>query len=69
MQVISLRNGSSFITGLQLFNSITANLTEIENGNEGEKQQVEHFKKKLDGYLGTIPDAPGTCQNSLLQQK
>ena len=69
MQVISLRNGSSFITGLQLFNSITAYLTEIENGNEGEKQKVEHFKKKLDGYLGTIPDAPGTCQNSLLQQK
>ena len=55
---VSLRNSS-----------IPATLRKLENDNEEEKQIVENFKQKLDEYLRTIPDAPGTSQNSLLQQK
>ena len=64
-----LKNGNFFITGPQLYNSIPATFRELENDNEGEKQKVENFKKKLDEYLRTIPDVPGASQNSLLQQK
>ena len=67
--VRSLRNGSFFVIGPQLYNSIPATLRELENEDEGEKQKVENFKQKQDDYLRTIPDAPGTSQNSLLQQK
>ena len=67
--VKSLRNGSFFVIGPQLYNSIPATLRELENEDEGEKQKVENFKQKQDDYLRTIPDAPGTSQNSLLQQK
>ena len=67
--VKSLKNGNFFITGPQLYNSIPATFRELENDNEGEKQKVENFKKKLDEYLRTIRDVPGASQNSLLQQK
>ena len=39
---ISLRNGSFFVTGPQLYNSIPATLRELENGDEREKQKVEN---------------------------
>ena len=55
--------------GPQLYNSILVTLSELENDVEGEKQEVENLKKKLGEYLRTIPDAPGTPQNSLLRQK
>ena len=67
--VKSLKNGNFFITGPQLYNSIPATFRELENDNEGEKQKVENFKKKLDEYLRTTRDVPGASQNSLLQQK
>ena len=67
--VRSLRNGSFFVIGPQLYNSIPATLRELEKYDEGEEQKVQNFKNKLDEYLGTIPDTPGTPQNSLLQQK
>ena len=63
------RNGSFFEIGPQLYNSIPATLRGLENDNEGEKQKPENFKKKLNKYLRTIPDTPGTSQNSLLQKK
>ena len=69
MWVRSLRNRSIFVIGPQIHSSIPATLKQLENGDEGEKEKVENFKKKLDEYLETIPDAPGTSKNLLLQQK
>ena len=37
---------------------------EIKNDKKKEKY-IETFKKKLDEYLRTIPDVPGTSKNSL----
>ena len=66
----SLRNNSFFVLGPQLYNSIPADLRELENDNDKSgKEKIENFKKKLDEYLRTIPDDPGTTQNSLLQLK
>ena len=42
--VKSLTNGSFFVIGPQLYNSIPATLRELENEDEGEKQKVENFK-------------------------
>ena len=67
--VRSLRNGRFFVIGPQVYNSIPATLRKLEKYDEGEEQKVENLKKKLGEYLGTLPDAPGTSQNSLLQQK
>ena len=64
--VRSLRNGSFFIIGPQLHNSNPDTLEKLENHDKGEKK-VENFQKKLDEYLGKIPDAPGSSQNSFLQ--
>ena len=64
--VRSLRNGSFFIIGPQLHNSNPDTLGKLENHDKGEKK-VENFQKKLDEYLGKIPDAPGSSQNSFLQ--
>ena len=54
------RNGSFLVIGPQLYNTISATLRELENDNEGEKQKVGNFKKKMDEYLRRILDAPGT---------
>ena len=69
MWVNALRNESFLVIGLQLYNRYPANLTQLENDHEGEKQKVENLKKELIKYLRTKPDVPGTSQNSLLQQK
>ena len=65
----SLRNGRFFRIGPPLYNSIPVTLRKLENDDEGEKQKVENFKKWLHEYRRLIPDALGTSQNSLLQQK
>ena len=48
------------VIGPQLYNTISATLRELENDNEGEKQKVGNFKKKMDEYLRIILDASGT---------
>ena len=65
-RVRSLRNGSFFVIGPQLHNSNPDTLGKLENHDKGEKK-VENFQKKLDEYLGKIPNAPGSSQNSFLQ--
>ena len=66
----SLRNNSFFVMGPQLYNSIPAALRELEDDSDKSgKEKVNNFKQKLDEYLRTIPDDPGTTQNSLLQLK
>lgn len=47
---------------------IPGNLQELKTEDKKEKQGMENVKKKLDEYLRAIPDAPGTTQNSILQQ-
>ena len=38
---------------------------EIKNDKKKEEKYIETFKKKLDEYLRTIPDVPGTSKNLL----
>lgn len=38
---------------------------EIKNDKKKKEKYIETFKKKLDEYLRTIPDVPGTSKNSL----
>ena len=51
-----------------IYNSIPANLQELKNDDKKEQLEMENVKKKLDEYLRTIPDAPGTSQTLILQQ-
>ena len=62
------KNGQSsfFVTGPRLYNSLPAEHRQLkDNPNPGAKE-VNDFKTKLDKYLTTLPDDPGTQTNSLL---
>ena len=59
------RSSSFFHQGPRLYNSIPASLRELEDINQPSTNNVDHFKKRLDIYLGNIPDEPGTLANSL----
>ena len=60
---------SSFLCiGPRLFNSIPAELRELDDTTDPDKTHMESFKEELDKYLNTIPDNPESAQsNSLLQ--
>ena len=61
------RENSLFFNGARIYNSLPQNLRDKEPL-PGTKAQVDSFKRKLDKYLKTIPDNPGTQRNSLLPQ-
>ena len=56
---------SFFHQGPKLYNSIPAQLGELENFHQPAKNNVESFKHRLDEYLKDIPDDPGMTANSL----
>ena len=62
------KNGrlSFFCIGPRLFNSLPPELRELDDTVDPNKTHIESFKEKLDEYLNTIPDNPGTQANSLL---
>jgi len=51
--------------GPRLYNKLPSHLRELENIANLSKKNVESYKAKLDEYLQTIFDIPGTSQNSL----
>ena len=55
-----------FCIGPKLYNSIPAELRELEDDIQPDASNVDSFKRKLDAYLQTLPDNPGTQANSLL---
>ena len=55
-----------FCIGPRLFNSIPAELRELDDATQPSNSQVTTFKKRLDKYLQSLPDIPGTQNNSLL---
>ena len=59
------RTSSFFFQGPRLYNSLPPELRELENIAIPEKKHVDIFKRKLDSYLETIPDNPGSLRNSL----
>ena len=59
------RTSSFFFQGPRLQNSLPLELRELENIAIPEKKHVDIFKRKLDSYLETIPDNPGSLRNSL----
>ena len=59
------RAASLFCHGARLYNALPRHLREIEDINLPGKKHVEAFKKRLDKYLQSIPDNPGTRHNSL----
>ena len=62
------KNGrfSFFCVGPRLYNSLPPELRELDDIPDENKTLVDTFKDKLDQYLQTIPDNPGTQSNSLL---
>ena len=62
------KNGrdSFFCIGPRLFNSLSAELRELDDAVDPNKTHLKAFKKELDKYLNTILDNPGTQSNSLL---
>ena len=63
-----MKNGrySFFCIGPRLFNSLPAELRELDDAVDPNKTHLEDFKEELDKYLNTIPDNSGTQSNSLL---
>ena len=55
-----------FVVGPRLYNSIPAELRELEDAIHPDASHVADFKGKLDKYLWTLPANPGTQKNSLL---
>ena len=53
------RESSIFCIGPKLYNSLPPHLRELH-------LSISQFKTALDKFLTTIPDCPGTSQNSLL---
>ena len=64
----SIRANCFFNTGPSLYNKLPFQLREIEAINKPNKNHVEAFKRKLDEVLQTVPDIPGTQENSLLKK-
>ena len=63
-----LRRNSFFSVGPRLYNKLPQELRQLEDFLVPEKKHTMAFKRKLDEYLSTIPDAPGTQANSLLNK-
>jgi len=59
------RSSSFFHQGPRLYNALPATLKELEDINEPSSKHVDKFKMKLDTYLESIRDEPGTISNSL----
>ena len=57
--VKKIREFSIFTVGPKLYNSLPKDLRQLQ-------MSPQEFKCKLDKYLSTIPDLPGTTRNSLL---
>ena len=66
--VQTLRRNSFFSVGPRLYNKLPQELRQLEDFLVPEKKHTMAFKRKLDEYLSTIPDAPGTQANSLLNK-
>ena len=62
------RQASLFVQGPLLYNSLPAELRELENLEKTKIQNASLFKGELDKHLETIPDSPGTA-NSILYHK
>ena len=62
------RQASLFVEGPLLYNSLPAELRELENLEKTKIQNASLFKGHLDKHLETIPDSPGTA-NSILYHK
>ena len=62
------KNGrnSFYCMGPRLFNSIPATLRGLDDKKDEGKTIIETFKKDLDEYLKTVPDNPGSHNNSLV---
>ena len=58
------RTSSLFFQGPLLYNAIPAELRELEDIPHPTKENVENFKRKLDKWLASVPDIPGTLTNS-----
>ena len=63
------KNGrySFYCMGPRLYNSLPAELRRLDDRVEDGKTPLETFKEDLDKYLRTLPDNPGTQDNSMLQ--
>ena len=62
----TLRRNSFFVQGPLLYNKIPKALRELEDIRTPGKEQTKAFKIRLDQFLSTIPDIPGTQWNTLL---
>jgi len=60
-----VRASSFFVQGPRLYNSIPQHLRELENIVTPSKTDSDNFKARLDKYLQTLPDIPGTSRNSI----
>ena len=60
------RSASLSCHGARLYNSLPDHLRELEDIAVPTKKDVNSFKRRLDSYLSTILDNPGTRYNALL---
>ena len=63
--VQSIRNASFFVKGPLMYNKLPLHLRLTKWLTEPTAANVMKFKTELDSYLSTIPDLPGTFNNSL----
>ena len=59
------RAASLFCHGARIYNSLPRHLRELESIAKPTKCHVDNYKRRLDKFLLTIPDMPGTRNNSL----
>ena len=62
------RNHSFYTIGPMLYNSLPAYLRELEEISTPTKNHINRFKNRLQKYLITIADIPGSPRNSLIPQ-
>ena len=64
--VQSIRNASFFVKGTLMYNNLPMYLRLTKWLTEPTAENVIKFKNELDSYFETIPDLPGTLNNSLV---
>ena len=52
-----------------LYNSLPAELRQLEDNPNPEAKEINDFKTELEKYLTNLPDNPGTKANSLLHSR
>ena len=61
------RNSSLFVKGPLLYNGLPSELRTNEMIETPTKHHIDKFKIRLDKYLESVPDVPGTQDNTLLE--